>query len=230
MPGLSWAPGWRRVSQGEVKAGSRNWEPWQRVRHSGREWWNNPDKAQWQPKPGRWERPDRMGSDVHIQGAGEHMPRATESYLNRRLIGSGVCFQIFGTLLFSWNSNQGSRVVDPGGGSEGSGGQEVDSTELMGCLDAGWMQGLSQRLPLALGRKKMSFFFKKERGISLVVQWLKLHTANAGSNPWSGNYMPCKAAKRLKNIFKKLFLKERKLNWGILWKKKTARILTPMSS
>ena len=36
--------------------------------------------------------------------------------------------------------------MDPGGSSEGSGGQEVDPTELMGLT-------LSQRLPLVLGRK-----------------------------------------------------------------------------
>lgn len=42
--------------------------------------------------------------------------------------------------------------MDPGGGSDGSGGQEVDPIELMGWLDAGWTQGLSPRLPLALGR------------------------------------------------------------------------------
>ena len=159
MPGLSWAPGWRRASQGEVKAGSRNWEPWRRgcgtragsggttqVKHSDSK--NQGD--------GRGQTEWALTSTS--KGL-DFMPRATESYLNRRLIGSGVYFQIFGTLLFSWNGNQGSRVVDPGGGSEGSGGQELDPTELMGCLDAGWTQGLSQRLPLALGRKKKNELF-----------------------------------------------------------------------
>jgi len=41
--------------------------------------------------------------------------------------------------------------------------------------------------------------------------------------------MPCKAAKKSKHIKKKIFLKERNLI-DIIWNKKTARILTPMSS
>lgn len=106
---------------------------------------------------------DRLGPDWMIDSLKstskglDFMPRAMESNLSRRVIGSDMYFQIFGTLVFSWRGNTGSRVMDYAGGSKVGSGQE-EPTELgTRCsIDTG---PKLERLPLASGRTFWAFFF-----------------------------------------------------------------------